>query len=101
MPFCAFLLGVTIDIESGSLSVGARIITGLAGVTPAVFVANTGYEQHAASLTYGSGHYAQVGAQLSPVETPGDAERLVALRHHAGQLTKCSLIENIRAKTEW
>ena len=84
-----------------SLSVGARSVTGLAGVAAAVLVANTGYEQHAASPPYGSGHYAQVGAELGPVETPGDAERLVALRHHAGQLAKCSLIENIRPKTEW
>ena len=83
-----------------SLSVGARIITGLAGVTTAVFVANTGYEQHAASPPYGSGDNAQVRAELSPVETPGDTERLVSLRHHAGELTKRSLIENIRPKAQ-
>ena len=78
----------------------AGSISGLAGVATAVFVANLGYEQHAASPPDGSGHDVQVGAELGPVEGPGDTERLVALRHHAGQLAKCSLVEDIRAKTQ-
>ena len=84
-----------------SLSVCTRSISGLTGVATAVLVANTGYEQHAASPPYGSGDYAQVGAQLSPVESPGDTEGLIALRHHAGQLAKCSLVEDIGSKTQW
>ena len=94
------LWSVTIDIEVSSLSVSAGCISGQTGVAATVSVANMGYHQHAASPTYGSRHYAQVGAELSSVKGPGDTERLVPLRHHTGELAKCSLIENIRPKTQ-
>ena len=84
----------------GSLSDSTRSVGGLTGVAATVFVTHPGYEQHAASLPYGSGHNLKVGAQLSPVETPGDTERLVSLSHHAGELAKCSLIQNIGSETQ-
>ena len=91
----------TINFQECRPSLGARLVTGRAGVQPTVTVANTGDDQHAAPPPHWRDHHAQVGPDVLPVEGPGDTQWFISHHGNTTQLGKVALINNFLAEGEW
>ena len=100
LPVISLEESVTIDIEAGGLRAGPGGIDRQAGVAPGVPVTHPRYHQHTPATSDRSRHHLQVGAELGSVEGPGHGEGFVTLRHHTGQLTEGSFVQDFRSKTE-
>ena len=88
----------TIDPQFNILCSDPCHVGGLARVVPSVLVTHRGDHQGAASAAKRCCHNAQVCRQNVPMEGPADAQRLVAFRDNARDLSKASLIEHTLPK---
>ena len=90
----------TIDFQECSPSLGARLVTGSAGVEPTVTVANTGDDQHAAPPSHWRDHHPQLRPDVLTMEGPGDTQWFISHHGNTTQLGKVALINNILAEGE-